>query len=101
MSYALGLLRQFILKKDDISIYNIGTHIKAIGTTEQYKKYEESLKEFQDYANGLSGAEYATVDENGKITKSKKFTRKKLIDELFYSDIFHRKKGKFKVDDIL
>jgi len=101
MSYALSLMRQFILKKDDFSIYNIGKQIKAIGTPEQYKKYEESLKEFQDYGDGLSGAEYAIVDENGKITKLKKFARKKLIDELFYSDIFHREKGKFKVDDIL
>ena len=101
MSYALGLLRQYILKKDDISIYKIGAHIKAVGTIEQFKKYEESLKEFQDYADGLSGAEYVIVDENDKIMRSKRFTRKKLIDELFYSDIFHRQKGKFKVDDIL
>lgn len=101
LSYAFGLMRQFILKKDDISIYNIGKHIKALGTIDQYKKYEKILNEFEGYIDEFSGAEFVSVDDNGKIIRSKIFSRKQLINELFYGDIFHRQKDKYKVDDIL
>ena len=101
LSYAFGLMRQFILKKEDISIYNIGKHIKALGTIDQYEKYEKMLKDFENYAEEFSGAEFVTVDNKSKITKTKIFSRKQLINELFYGDIFHRQKNKYKVDDIL
>ncbi|MHA1695738.1 MAG: hypothetical protein ACTSUG_10770 [Candidatus Helarchaeota archaeon] len=101
MSYALSLLRQFILKKDDISIYKIGAHIRVLGTSEQYKRFEQTFKEFKEYISSLSGAEYANIDKDGKIKKLKKFTRKELLDELFYGNIFHRQEDKFDVDDIL
>ena len=59
------------------------------------------MNEFERYVNEFSGAEFVSVDDNGKIIRSKNLSRKQLINELFYGDIFHRQKDKYKVDDIL
>lgn len=96
MSYAFSLMRQFILKKDDISIYKIGKHIKALGTDEDYNYYKETLDKFEKYANVLSGANYQRTDENGNVIR-KSYTRLELVNELFYSDIVHRDDDKFDV----
>lgn len=97
MAYTFNLMRQFILKKDDISIYKIGKHIKAIGSEEEYNSYRESLDEFEKYANGLSGANYSSVDENNNIIRNKSFTRLELVNELFYGDMVHRDDDKFNI----
>ena len=96
MIYAFGLLRQFMLKKDDISIYMIGKHIKEIGTEENYNYYKECLTEFEKYGNALSGANYQRPDKNGNVIR-KKYSRIELVNELFYGDGFHRDDEKFDV----
>ena len=97
MAYTFSLMRQFILKKDDISIYKIGKHIKAIGSEEECDSYKESLDEFKKYANGLSGANYSSVDENDTVIRNKSFTRLELVNELFYGDMVHRDDDKFNI----
>ena len=49
MIYTFSLLRQFLLKKDDVSIYKIGKHIKKIGTEDNYNKYTYRFEEFEKY----------------------------------------------------
>lgn len=97
MAYIFSLMRQFILKKDDTSIYKIGKHIKAIGSEKDYNNYRESLDEFEKYANGLSGANYSLEDESGKVIRNKSYTRLELVEELFYGNMVHRDDDKFNI----
>jgi len=100
MIYAFSLMRQFILKKDDISIYKIGRHIKALGTENDYNYYKECLDKFEKYGSLLSGANYQRTDKNGIFIR-KSYTRLELVNELFYGDIFHRDDDKFNVSQNL
>ena len=96
MIYAFSLLRQFLLQKDDVSIYKIGKHIKEIGTEDAYDKYEYWFEHFEKYANKLSGAKYSRIDEEGNDT-IKNYSKLELVKEFFYGDVFHRDDDKFDV----
>ena len=97
MAYTFSLMRQFTLKKDDISIYNIGKQIKAIGSEEDYNYYKETLEQFEKYANALSGANYRVLDGDDNVIRNKSFTRLELVNELFYGDMVHRDDDKFNI----
>ena len=96
MIYAFSLLRQFLLNRDDVSIYKIGRHIKKIGTEDNYNKYDYWFKKFKKYSDGISGATYRRTDKQGnEIIKN--YSRLELVKEFFYGDIFHRDDDKFDV----
>lgn len=101
MAYTFNLMRQFILKKDDTSIYKIGKHVKAIGSDKDYNYYKEILDQFERYTNALSGANYRLIDEDGNIIRTKSYTRLELVNELFYGDMIHRDDDKFKIGNDL
>lgn len=101
MAYTFSLMRQFILEKDDISIYRIGKHIKAIGSKNGYNYYKETLDQFEKYANAFSGANYRLLDDDDNIIRNKSFTRLELVNELFYGDMVHRDDDKFNIGNNL
>lgn len=88
MSYALNLLRQFLLggKNDPIALINIGKHIKAIGNEEDYQKFISLLERIEIYKKNSSGIEDLTIIE--------------YINNLFYSDMVHRNEEKI-IDDYI
>ncbi len=96
MIYTFSLLRQFLLKKDDVSIYKIGKHIKKIGTEDNYNKYTYRFEEFEKYWNETSGAVYHRTDQEGNEVV-KNYSKLELIEEFFYGDVFHRDDDKFDV----
>ena len=100
LSYALSLLRQFLLKKDKTSIYKIGNQIRVIGGEKKYKEYLKIMDGFNSIANAFSGAHFILEKENGtKI--SKHFTKLEIIEEVFYGNMVHRDEDKVPIQDIL
>ena len=75
-AYANSLLRQFILKKDAISIYKICKNIKELGTNEQFKTCRQIGDDFTNYIQGPSNLLGRTIEE--------------YMDNINYSDIYHR-----------
>ncbi len=75
-AYPLSLLRQFLLKKDEISIHRIGSVIKSLGTGEQFNQYKEIMKEFKIFEEAPSNLTGMSIKE--------------YFDNLCYGDIFHR-----------
>jgi len=75
-AYPLSLLRQFLLKKDEISIYRIGSIIKSLGTGEQFTQYKILMKELKKFEKALSNLAGMSIKE--------------YFDNLCYGDIFHR-----------
>lgn len=100
LSYALSLLRQFLLEKDEVSIYNIGKNIKEIGGEEKYQDYLNIMEKFNSIMNTFTGAHFNVEKENGTVI-SKHFTKIELIRELYYGDMIHRDEDKVPIFDIL
>lgn len=98
MIYSFSLLRQFLLKKDDISIYRIGKHIKKLGSEDNYNIYNSHFKKFEKYTNERSGAIYFRIDEDGNENR-KNYTKLELVYEFFYGDVFHRDDDKFEISN--
>ena len=98
MIYSFSLLRQFLLKKDDISIYRIGKHIKKLGSEDNYNTYISYFIKFEKYANDRSGAIYSRRDEDGNENR-KNYTKLEMVNEFFYGDVFHRDDDKFEISN--
>jgi len=100
LSYALSLLRQFLLEKDEVSIYNLGENIREIGGEEKYQDYLNIMQKFSSIMNTFTGAHFNIKKENGSVI-SKHFTKIELIRELYYGDMVHRDDDKVPIFDIL
>lgn len=100
LSYALSLLRQFLLEKDDVSIYNMGKNIREIGGEEKYQDYLNIMEKFNSIMNTFTGAHFNIKKENGTVI-SKHLTKIELIRELYYGDMIHRDEDKVPIFDIL
>ena len=86
MARSMLLFRQFILKgkKDLASIYNLGIHIKIIGSTQQYTQFLELKDEFDKYANYISGDHYRFSDKRQTTLIQKRFKYIDWFNELYY-----------------
>ena len=100
LSYALSLSRQFLLEKDEVSIYNIGNNIREIGGEEKYQDYLNIMEKFSSIMNSFTGAHFNIKKEDGTVI-SKHFTKIELIKELYYGDMVHRDDDKVPIQDIL